>query len=145
MRPISRHNQKTDTTTQLYCTLSMYITPKTIPCQNQKTNTTPQLYCTLSTSTKVCKTKTYFPPEPKTDTTAQLEKSSSSPRAASVIVIQAKRGFTTMYFLCQVVDEEFHVGFHRRLSVRMINAFNADYCCKPLIIVPYICTFGMPD
>jgi hypothetical protein len=32
----------------------------------------------------VCKTKTYFPPEQKTDTTAQLGKSSSSPRAASV-------------------------------------------------------------
>jgi hypothetical protein len=30
------------------------------------------------------KTKTYFLPEQKTDTTAQLEKSSSSPRAASV-------------------------------------------------------------
>jgi hypothetical protein len=29
--------------------LSMYVTPKTISCQNQKTNTTPQLFCTLST------------------------------------------------------------------------------------------------
>ncbi len=28
--------QKTDTTAQLYCTLSTYITPKTISCQNQK-------------------------------------------------------------------------------------------------------------
>jgi hypothetical protein len=81
---MSHHNQKTDTTAQLYCTLSMCITPKTISRQNQKTNTMPQLYCTLST--QVCKTKTYFPPEPKTDTTAQLEKSSSSPRAASVFV-----------------------------------------------------------
>jgi hypothetical protein len=44
-----RHNQKTDTTAQPYCTLSTYVTPKTISCQNQKTNTTPQLYCTLST------------------------------------------------------------------------------------------------
>ncbi len=34
---------------QLYCTLSMYVTPKTISCRNQKTNTTPQLHCTLST------------------------------------------------------------------------------------------------
>ncbi len=42
----------------MYCTLSMYVTSKTISHQNQKTNTTPQLYCTLST--KVCKTKTYF-------------------------------------------------------------------------------------
>ncbi len=34
---------------QLYCTLNMYITPKTISLRNQKTNTTPQLYRTLST------------------------------------------------------------------------------------------------
>jgi hypothetical protein len=40
---------KTDTTAQLYFTLSMYVTPKTVSRQNQKTNTTPQLYCTLST------------------------------------------------------------------------------------------------
>ncbi len=82
MRTISRRNQITDTTAQLYCTLSTYVTPKTISHQNQKTNTTPHLYCTLSM--QVCKTKTYFPPEPKADTIAQLEKSSSSPRAASV-------------------------------------------------------------
>jgi hypothetical protein len=49
LRTISRHNQKTDTTAQLYCTLSMYVTPKTISHRNQKTNITPQLYCTLST------------------------------------------------------------------------------------------------
>jgi hypothetical protein len=30
LRTISRHNQKTDTTAQLYCTLSTYVTPKTI-------------------------------------------------------------------------------------------------------------------
>jgi hypothetical protein len=41
--------QKTDTTTQLYCTLGTYVKPKTIFRQNQKTNTTPQLYGTLST------------------------------------------------------------------------------------------------
>jgi hypothetical protein len=35
--------------TQLYCTLSMYVTSKTISRRNQKTNTTAQLYCTLST------------------------------------------------------------------------------------------------
>ncbi len=35
--------------TQLYCTLRMYVTPKTISCLNQKINTTPQLYGTLST------------------------------------------------------------------------------------------------
>jgi hypothetical protein len=33
---ISHHNQKTDTTAQVYCTLSMYVTPKTISHQNQK-------------------------------------------------------------------------------------------------------------
>ena len=77
LRTFSRHNQKSDTTAQLYCTLSMYVTPKTISHQNQKTNTTPQLYCTLSTSEVVlcpilycmyskyvCNTKNYFPPEP---------------------------------------------------------------------------------
>ncbi len=39
--------KKTDTTAQLYCTLSTYVTPKTISRQNQKTNTMPQLCCTL--------------------------------------------------------------------------------------------------
>jgi hypothetical protein len=48
------HNQKTDTTAQLYCTLSMCVTPKTISRQNQNTNTPPQLYCTLS-STCICR------------------------------------------------------------------------------------------
>ncbi len=72
--------------TDKYCTLSMYITPKTISRCNQKTNTTPQLYCTLSTW--VCKPKTYFPPEPKTDRTQQhnWKKGSSSPCKASVFV-----------------------------------------------------------
>ncbi len=46
---ISRHNQKTDTTAQVYYTLSTYVKPKIISCQNQETNTTPQLYCTLDT------------------------------------------------------------------------------------------------
>ncbi len=46
---ISRHNQKTDTTAQVFWTLSTYVTPKTISRQNQKTNTMPQLYCTLDT------------------------------------------------------------------------------------------------
>jgi hypothetical protein len=48
-------------------------------------------------------------------------------------------GFLTsasMYFLCQVVDEEFHVGFHRRFSVRMRNASNADYGCRVHIVHP---------
>ena len=33
---LSRHNNKNDTTAQLYCTLSTYVTPKTISRQNQK-------------------------------------------------------------------------------------------------------------
>jgi hypothetical protein len=33
---LSRHNKKNDTTAQLYCTLSTYVTPKTISRQNQK-------------------------------------------------------------------------------------------------------------
>jgi hypothetical protein len=33
---LSRQNKKTDTTAQLYCTLSMYVTLKTISRQNQK-------------------------------------------------------------------------------------------------------------
>ncbi len=49
LRTISHRNQKTDTTAQLYCTLSMYVTPKTNSRQDQKTNTMPQLYRTLST------------------------------------------------------------------------------------------------
>ena len=56
---------------------------KTISRQNQKPNTTPQLYCTLSAS--VCKTKTYFPPEPKIDTTAQLEKRFLQPTQSECI------------------------------------------------------------
>jgi hypothetical protein len=55
--------QKTDTTAQLYCTLSTYVTPTPIYHQNRKTNTSPQLCGTLITQV-VCKTKTYFPPEP---------------------------------------------------------------------------------
>ncbi len=33
---ISHHNHKTDTTAQVYCTLSTYVIPKIISCQNQK-------------------------------------------------------------------------------------------------------------
>ncbi len=84
MRSISHYNQKIDTTAQLYCTLSMYITPKTISHQNQKTNTTPQLYYTLST--KVCKTKIYFLPEPKTDTKPQLEKKFLQPTCSKCLL-----------------------------------------------------------
>ncbi len=36
LRTISRHNQKNDTTAQMYCTISMYVTSKTISRQNQK-------------------------------------------------------------------------------------------------------------
>ena len=48
MRTISRYIQKTDTTAQLYCTLSMCKTPKTISQCKQKTKAPPQLYFTLS-------------------------------------------------------------------------------------------------
>ena len=34
---LSSHNQKTDTIAQLYCTLSTYVTSKTISRQNQQT------------------------------------------------------------------------------------------------------------
>ncbi len=82
---ISRHNQKTDTNAQVYCTLSKYVIPKTISNQNQKTNTVQQLYCTLDT--KVSNTKIYFPPETKKPTQQHnWKKSSSSPHAASVFV-----------------------------------------------------------
>jgi hypothetical protein len=92
LRTISRHNtifchnQKTDTTTQVYCTLSTYVIPKTISHQNQKANTMPQLYCTLDMY--VSNTKIYFPPETTklTQQHSNWKKSSSSPRAASVFV-----------------------------------------------------------
>ncbi len=85
-------------TTVLYNKYHMYVTPKTISRQNQKNkhNTTTVWN---SKYIVVCTTKTYFPPEQKTDTTAQLEKSSSSPREVSVFVslsvclsVRAKRG-----------------------------------------------------
>ncbi len=77
--------QKNDTTAQLYCTLSTYITPKTIPRQNQKTNTTPLLYGTLST-------QQYVQPKPISHQSKKLKqqhnwkKGSSSPREASVFI-----------------------------------------------------------
>ncbi len=79
--------KKTDTTAQLYCTLSMCVTLKTISRQNQKTNTPPQLYCTLS-STCVCRSNPFPHQNQKTDTTQQhnRKKGSSSPRKASVFV-----------------------------------------------------------
>ncbi len=62
---------------------------KLFPARTKKTNTIPQLYGTILLSTYiVCKTTSFFPPEQKTDTTAQLEmkKGSSSPREVSVTV-----------------------------------------------------------
>ena len=76
-QPKNWHNR----TTLLYTKYN--VTPKTISRQNQKTNSTPQLYFTLST--KVCKTKTYFLPESKTDTTAQLEKKFLQPMQSKCI------------------------------------------------------------
>ncbi len=100
-RTISRNRQKTDTTAQLYSTLSMYITSKTISCRNQKTNTTPQLYCTLSTW--VCKPKPISHQNQKlTQHTAQLEKRFLQPTRSECIhfsvhpwfcvSVRAKRG-----------------------------------------------------
>ena len=65
--------KKNDTTAQLYCTLSTFVTTKTISRQNQKNlhNTTTVWN---SKYIVVCTTKTYFLPEQKTDKTAQLEK-----------------------------------------------------------------------
>ncbi len=91
LRTISRYNQKSDTTAQLYCTLSMCVIPKTIFRQNQITNTPPQLYCTLS-STCVCRSKPFSRQNQKltqhNSTTQQhnWKKGSSSPREASVFV-----------------------------------------------------------
>ncbi len=97
---ISCHNQKTDTTAQVFCKLSMYVIPKTISCQNQKTNTTPQLYCTLDM--QVSNTKTYSRHNQKTDTTAHLEKKVLQPVRSECIhssvshsvcpSVRAKRG-----------------------------------------------------
>jgi hypothetical protein len=36
LRTISCYDQKTDTTAKLYCTLSTYVTPKTLSHQNPK-------------------------------------------------------------------------------------------------------------
>ncbi len=91
---------KTDTTAQLYCTLSMYVTPKIISRRNQKTNTTPHLYCTLSTW--VCKPKPISRQNQKlTQHTAQLEKKVPPAHAQGVYLflclsfcpwVRAKRG-----------------------------------------------------
>ncbi len=51
LNQLSRHNKKSDTTAQLYCTLSTYVTQKIFTARTKKTNTTPQLYGTLNTST----------------------------------------------------------------------------------------------
>ncbi len=81
MRTISRYIQKIDTTAQLYCTLSMYKTPKTISHCKQKTNAPTQLYCTLS-STCIFEPKLFFPPEPKTDTTYRTTRKKVPPAHA---------------------------------------------------------------
>ncbi len=75
--------QKTDTTTQRYCTLSTYVTPKTISLQNQKTNTTPQPYCTLREH-KYVKPKPISCQNQKLTQNHSWKKKASSPRAASV-------------------------------------------------------------
>jgi hypothetical protein len=108
---MSHHNQKTDTTAQLYCTLSTYVTPKTISRQNQETNTTPQLYCTLST--KVCKTKTYFPPQTKNwhnSTSGKKVPPAHAQRVYSFLCpsfclsVRAKRGIWSKRVLIRKID-----------------------------------------
>jgi hypothetical protein len=69
LRTISRQNHKTDTTPQLYCTLSTYVKTKNYFPPEPK-NLTQCHNCIVLE----LRTKTYFPPEPKSDTTAQLEK-----------------------------------------------------------------------
>jgi hypothetical protein len=59
------------------------------------------MYGTLNTY-GVCKTKTYFMPEQKTNTTAQLEKGSSSPHVASVYD-RKKRSSSRLSCGCAIV------------------------------------------
>ncbi len=68
-----------------------------------------QLYGTLSTLV-VWKTNTFFLPEQKPDTTAQLEKSSSSPRAASVFLCP---------FVCLSVIYEKTLNFCVGIKIRV--------------------------
>ncbi len=91
---------KTDTTAQLYCTLSMCKTPKTISHCKQKTNAPPQLYCIISSTCIL--TKTFFPPEPKTDITYSTTRKKVPPahakrvylflRLSVHLCVRAKRG-----------------------------------------------------
>ncbi len=71
-------------TTDEYRTLSTYITPKTISRRNQKTNTTPQMYCTLSHEYV---NQNLFPTRTKNwhDTTALLEKRFLQPTRSECI------------------------------------------------------------
>jgi hypothetical protein len=57
----------------------MYETPKTISRQNQKNKTQHHNFIVLLSTEVVCKTITYFPPEQKTDSTAQLEMNLEEP------------------------------------------------------------------
>ncbi len=90
--------KKIDTAAQLYCTLSMRKTLKTISHCNQKTNTPSQLYCTLS-STCVRRSKPFSRQNQKlTQNTAQLEKRFLQPTRSECIwlsvclSVRAKRG-----------------------------------------------------
>ena len=78
--------QKTDTTAQLCCTLSTYVTPKIISCQIKKLTQHHNCIVLWVHIYVVCKTKTYFPPEQKLTEQHNWKKGSSSPRVASVFV-----------------------------------------------------------
>ncbi len=119
---------KTDTTAQLYCTLSAYVTPKIIPRQNQKTNTTPQLYCTLSTS--VCKTKNYFLPETKNWHNSTTGKNVPPAHAQQVYLslhqsfrpsVRAKRGIWSKRVLIRKIGN-FSISVHWR-NTTIIHLF----------------------
>ncbi len=69
----SRHNKKNDTTAQLYCTLSTYVTPKTISRHEPKKLTQHHNCMVLQVHSSMYN-QNLFPTRTKTDTTAQLEK-----------------------------------------------------------------------
>jgi hypothetical protein len=84
-QPKNWHNGTTVLYTKYVCNTKNYFPPE------PKTNTTPQLYCTLSTYNKYVTPKPISYQNQKTETTAQLEKSSSSSCAASVNTLTVRR------------------------------------------------------
>ncbi len=97
----------------------------------------PQLYCTLSTY--VCKTKIYFPPEPKTDTTAQLEKKFLQPTCSECIClsvchsaclcVRAKRGIWSKRVLIRKIGY-----FFSSFVEGIVRLFTNFYLHRKLLI-----------